>query len=140
MKINTIKMLLGPLEGFIGKITAFIEDSHHSSIVKSIDNTNSIDNNNTIDNFTDNNHNNIKLLSLEIRNKLKNQLFMKSERIKELLTEVSQRIVQITPDFRDMLKVSDHFDQFIIFVYFYSVFQSLICLFIHLFVSLIVIY
>lgn len=50
----------------------------------------------------------IPLLPSEIRAVLKQQAFMKPDRIKEILMQVQESVVHSTPDFRDTLKVRSH--------------------------------
>ena len=47
----------------------------------------------------------VPLLPSEVRAVLKQQNFMKADRLKEVLLQVQEMVVHSTPDFRDTLKV-----------------------------------
>ncbi len=104
LKQSALKLLLGPLDAFLAKVTAFIGEipAHLDSSFESS-----------------------KDISSGLIN-LRQQSFIRFERIKDVLESVQLAVVQTTPDFRELMKVT--FNTFQLFVFHYILFVlAVIC-------------
>lgn len=109
-------MLLGALDGLLAKVAAFAGEipvaqsspSHASSNNKGKDQD---EGDSSFVNFSGNGSSGVlandgqPLLSPEARASLKNQAFLRPERVKELLEGVQQAIVQHAPDLKIVMEV-----------------------------------
>jgi hypothetical protein len=91
-KLNTLKLLLNPLTTFLTKIEALIGIDLPIS-------------NNTSNNKISTSDEDALLLPVEKRNTLKNQSFVKSDKIKEVLENSQQLCLEAVPELREYLKV-----------------------------------
>ena len=100
LRCSAVTLMLGPLESFLAKVTAFAGiDIPTASSEKT-------------DNDTDNNNRGIGaggkdevLLPSSVRSTLKGQSFMRVERIKAMLDSVMEVAVQKTPEMKEMLQL-----------------------------------
>ena len=112
LKSSALKMIFGSLDGFLAKVCAFVGEiptliqQHQQHAMTSSSLSNSVTGSTT----TMASHDTLTAhLSVELRNILKNQAFVKPDRLKETLEMVQQNVVQNTPDLRDMLKVFHYY-------------------------------
>jgi hypothetical protein len=97
-KNNSMKILLGSLEGLVMKINAFLDDPlANSSSAQSSSESSYLG--------TEVEESQFIPISNETKQLLKQQAFMKIDRMKEIFLQVQESVVHILPDYRDHLKV-----------------------------------
>lgn len=102
LKLSALKMLLGPLDGFLAKVTAFsgeipteVVESGGGYLAGGAGGG-----------AAGGGGAKVALLSAEAVNGLKNQAFVRPERIKEMLEGVQSMLVQTAPELKGVMKVS----------------------------------
>ena len=117
LKLTAVKLLLVPLDNLLAKITAFIGDIPFQYPQSNNSNNNNNNNNNNNSSSTPTNaqasansekstNNNVPVMANEQISLLKNQSFLRFDRIKECLEQVQHLLVQRIPDIRGLMKVS----------------------------------
>ena len=95
LKQSALKMLMGPADAFLAKVTAFAGDipttpAGSQGVAAIASGAMGV---------------NVPLLSSDVRATLKNQAFVRAERMKEMLLQVQEAAVQTAPDLRDIMKL-----------------------------------
>ena len=103
-KQNTLKLLLNPITTFLTKVEAYAGDLP-------ISNTNTNHSNMLLNSDEDS-----MLLSLEKRNSLKSQGFVKPEKIKDLLENSQQLCLESVPELREYLKVCVYYVYYVLII------------------------
>ncbi len=119
LKQSSLKLLLGPLDAFLAKATAFVGGeiplsySSASAVAVHLDghgalhnSNNNNSNNNNNRNSNNNSNNNSELLAASAVHTLKQQAFLRPERIREMLEAVQVAVAESGPDLRKIMKVS----------------------------------
>lgn len=98
LKITACKFLLGPLDGLLAKVVAFIGDIPYQTTTANTATPSE-------GNGGSNKQRGGSLLSQEHTNLLKNQSFLRFERMKECFDQVQHLLLQRIPDLKAMMKV-----------------------------------
>jgi hypothetical protein len=101
LKQSSLKMVLGGLDAFLAKVTAFIGEIPLSSAK----NGKGDGSKPTSDSAEKTTAKNEIMLPDSSRASLKNQSFVRPDRIKAVLESVQQVVLQTAPDLREILKV-----------------------------------
>jgi hypothetical protein len=96
MKTSAVKMLLGPIDAFLAKVTAFVGEIPTTVSTHAQTQANTLAAGEGAA---------VPLLPPETRALIKNQAFMRAERIKEVLLSVQETAVQAAPELRDIMKL-----------------------------------
>ena len=97
LKQSALKMLMGPADAFLAKVTAFAGDIPTTPGQGAASSGGG--------SMASNMGANVPLLSSDVRATLKNQAFVRAERVKEMLLGVQESAVQTAPDLRDIMKL-----------------------------------
>jgi len=98
LKASAVKMLLGPLDAFLSKVTAFVGDIP-------VDAASGASTGVAGDMLASDGSDSVVQLPAEARASLKNQAFVRPERIMEMLDSVQSTAMQSAPDLRDIMKL-----------------------------------
>lgn len=121
-KLSAVKMLLGPLDAFLAKVAAFLGDIPYQSLANNNNGNNQrpsvVNGNQPVTPTADGTEDGAAatqrpsslatrtpVLTTEQKNLLKNQSFVRPERLKECLEQVQHLITQRMPDIKDLVKV-----------------------------------
>lgn len=108
LKQSAIKAILGPLDGFLAKCSAFVGDIPFvSDETQGIGHSrNGFSSSSTSSSFVGGeNEKQVLMLQPDLRVLLKNQSFVKPDRIKEVVLNLQETSLQNTPEFRSLLKL-----------------------------------
>jgi hypothetical protein len=114
-KSSAVKMLLGPLDAFLAKVSAFLGEIPYQTGSGNVPTANTPTNmdsplaeqEDSNSNLTSSGKRALKtpILTAEQKNLLKNQSFVRPERLKECLEQVQSLLVQRMPDVKELVKL-----------------------------------